>query len=53
MSMLVRGPEKEARLIQEKTGVPTVSAVDGMVILFSESLKVQTGMGQKDLTGFL
>jgi phosphoribosyl 1,2-cyclic phosphodiesterase len=53
MSMLVRGPEKEARLIQEKTGVPTVSAVDGMVVLFGESLKVQTGIGQKDLTGFL
>jgi phosphoribosyl 1,2-cyclic phosphodiesterase len=53
MSMLLRGPEKEARLIQEKTGVPTVSAVDGMVVLFGESLKVQTGKGQKDLTGFL
>jgi phosphoribosyl 1,2-cyclic phosphodiesterase len=53
MSMLLRGPEKEARLIQEKTGVPTVSALDGMVVLFGESLKVQTGKGQKDLTGFL
>jgi phosphoribosyl 1,2-cyclic phosphodiesterase len=53
MSMLLRGPEKEARLIQEKTGVPTVSAVDGMVVLFGESLKMQTRKGQKDLTGFL
>jgi phosphoribosyl 1,2-cyclic phosphodiesterase len=53
MRMLLQGPEKEARLIQEKTGVPTVSAVDGMVVLFGESLKVQTGKGQKDLTGFL
>lgn len=53
MSMLLRGPENEARLIQMKTGVPTVSAVDGMVVLFGESLKVQTRKGQKDLTGFL
>jgi phosphoribosyl 1,2-cyclic phosphodiesterase len=53
MSMLLRGPEKEARLIQEKTGVPAVPAVDGMVVLFGETIKMETGKGQKDLTGFL
>lgn len=53
MSMLLRGPEKEARLIQEKTGVPAISAVDGMIVLFGESIKMETGKGQKDLTGFL
>lgn len=53
MSMLLRGPEKEARLIQEKTGVPAISAVDGMIVLFGESIRMETGKGQKDLTGFL
>jgi phosphoribosyl 1,2-cyclic phosphodiesterase len=53
MSMLLRGPEKEAMLIQEKTGVPAISAVDGMTVLFGESIKMETGKSQKDLTGFL
>ena len=51
--MLLRGPEKEARLIQEKTGVPAVPAFDGMVVLFGETIKMETGKDQKDLTGFL
>ena len=53
MSMLLRGPEKEARLIQEKTGTPAISAVDGMTVYFGERIKMETGKGQKDLTGFL
>jgi len=53
MSMLLRGPEKEARLIQEKTGIPAISAVDGMTVYFGERIKMETGKGQKDLTGFL
>jgi phosphoribosyl 1,2-cyclic phosphodiesterase len=53
MSMLLRGPEKEAMLIQEKTGVPAISAVDGMTVLFGERIKIENGKGQKHLTGFL
>jgi phosphoribosyl 1,2-cyclic phosphodiesterase len=55
MAMLLRGPEKEARLIQEKTGVPAISASDGLIVHFGKSIKMdrQRGKGQKDLTGFL
>lgn len=55
MRMLIQGPEKEAKLVQDKTGVPTVAASDGMVIDFAESVEIQLGRGknQKDLTGFL
>ena len=55
MRMLIQGPDKEAKLVQEKTGVPTVAASDGMVIDFAEAVKIQPGKGkpQKDLTGFL
>ena len=31
MQMIFQGPETEARLIEEKTGVPTVAAQDGML----------------------
>ncbi len=55
MRMLIQGPEKEAKLVQDKTGVPTVAASDGMAIDFAESVEIQLGRGrnQKDLTGFL
>lgn len=55
MRMLLQGPEKEAKLIQEKTDVPTFAAVDGMIIHFGETVRVQAGKGrgQEDLTGFL
>ena len=53
MSMLLRGPEKEAMLIQEKTGVSVISAVDGMSVLFGESIKIDTGKSQRGLTDFL
>ena len=54
MRMLIQGPEKEAKLVQDKTGVPTVAAWDGMVINFAESVEIQLGKGrnQKDLVGF-
>jgi hypothetical protein len=43
--MLFRGPEKEAKLIEEKTGVATVAAVDGMQITFGETINI--GMRNK------
>jgi phosphoribosyl 1,2-cyclic phosphodiesterase len=45
MQMLFRGPEKEAKLIREKTGVATVAAVDGMRITFGETINI--GMRNK------
>lgn len=55
MSMLNRGPEREARLIQEKTGVAAIAAVDGMTVDFGENVERQAGKNksQKDLAGFL
>ena len=42
MQMIFQGPAKEAKLVEEKTGVPTVAAVDGMRIDFGENINVQT-----------
>jgi phosphoribosyl 1,2-cyclic phosphodiesterase len=41
MQMIFTGPAKEAKLIEEKTGVPTVAATDGTQITFGESLNFQ------------
>jgi phosphoribosyl 1,2-cyclic phosphodiesterase len=43
MQMIFKGPANEAKLIKEKTGVPTVAAVDGMWINFGEAISVQVG----------
>jgi phosphoribosyl 1,2-cyclic phosphodiesterase len=55
MRMLLQGPEKEAKIIQDQTGVPTVAAVDGMTVDFGETVEVHVGKGkrQRDLAGFL
>jgi len=50
MQMLIRGPEKEAKLIQERTNVPTVSAVDGMRIAFGEKI-IMGQRAKKDQRG--
>jgi phosphoribosyl 1,2-cyclic phosphodiesterase len=41
MQMIFTGPAKEAKLIEEKTGVSAVAAVDGMLIQFGEVINVQ------------
>ena len=41
MRMIFRGPAHEAKLIEHKTGVPTIAAVDGMRINVSERVQVQ------------
>jgi phosphoribosyl 1,2-cyclic phosphodiesterase len=55
MQMLIRGPEREAKLIQEETKVPTVSAVDGMRIAFGETIVVgqRAKKNQRGLETFL
>jgi len=42
MQMIFRGPDHEAKLIEEKTGVPTIAAKDEMRINLSEEIQVQT-----------
>ena len=41
MQMIFKGPAREARFIEEKTGVPTVAAVDGMRVSFGENITTQ------------
>lgn len=41
MKMIFRGPAREANLIQEKTGVPTLAASDGMRITVGEEIQVE------------
>jgi len=53
MQMIFRGPANEARLIQEKTGIPTIAASDGMHILVNEKIQVQTPRKQRGLNEFV
>jgi phosphoribosyl 1,2-cyclic phosphodiesterase len=43
MQMIFKGPANEAKLVKDKTGVPTVAAVDGMRIDFGEAVSVRVG----------
>jgi len=53
MQMIFKGPEKEAGLIEKKTGVPTRAAFDGMHVLLGKEIFIggRTGRG-RDLTSF-
>ncbi len=42
MKMIFKGPASEAALIQQKTGVPTIAATDGMHLQVSEKIEAQT-----------
>jgi len=42
LQMLFRGPSREAKLIQERTGVLTVAGTDEMRIIFGENIKART-----------
>jgi len=41
MQMIFKGPAREAKLIEKETGVPTISAKDGMQIRFGETINLQ------------
>lgn len=41
MKMIFRGPTREAKMIEEKTGVPTLAASDGMRISVGEKIRVE------------
>ena len=54
MKMLFRGPTYEVKLIEEKTGVPTVAAFDGMKLRVGEQITVgKTRRNQQGLEEFL
>lgn len=40
MQMIFRGPRNEAKLIESKTGVPTIAANDGMHIRIGEKIEI-------------
>jgi len=52
MQMIFQGPSREAKLIEEKTGTPTVAAIDGMRIVFGEKIEVQTAKPKQGLNKF-
>ena len=54
MKMIFSGPYREAKLIEEKTGVPTIAAFDGMRIRVGEEIQVErAGRKQRGLEEFL
>jgi len=54
MKMLFSGPNYEVKLIEEKTGVPTVAAFDGMKLRIGERITVgKTRRNQQGLNQFL
>lgn len=48
MKMIFRGPYREARLIEGKTGVRTIAAVDGMRLVMSDEIHVEKGGRKKE-----
>jgi len=52
MQMIFKGPANEAKLIQQKTGISTVAAIDGMHILVGDKILVQAPRKQKGLDAF-
>ena len=54
MKMIFGGPYREAKLIEEKTGVPTIAASDGMRIRVGEKIRVERAeRKQRGLEEFL
>jgi len=54
MKMIFSGPHREAKLIEEKTGVSTIAASDGMRIRVGKEIQVEkVGRKQRGLKEFL
>jgi len=54
MKMIFSGPHRQAKLIEEKTGVPTMAASDGMRLRVGEEISVErAGRKQRGLEEFL
>ncbi|MEM2183246.1 MAG: MBL fold metallo-hydrolase [Candidatus Bathyarchaeia archaeon] len=54
MQMILKGPEREAELIEKKTGVPTRAAFDGMRVILGKEITIGGKMRrERDLSSFL
>lgn len=53
MLMILKGPNREAELIERRTGVPTMAAKDGMQVTFGEDIQVGKPKKQADLSRFM
>jgi len=54
MKMIFSGPNREAKLIEKKTGIPTIAASDGMRIHVGKEIQVErAGKKQRGLEEFL
>jgi len=54
MKMIFSGPNRQIKLIEEKTGVPTLAAFDGMRLRVGEKIQVERTRGkQRSLEKFL
>jgi phosphoribosyl 1,2-cyclic phosphodiesterase len=54
MKMIFSGPNRQVKLIEEKTGVPALAAFDGMRLRVGEKIRVErTRRKQRDLEEFL
>ena len=54
MKMIFSGPNRQVKLIEEKTGVPTLAASDGMRLRVGETIRVErTKRKQRGLEEFL
>ncbi len=51
--MIIKGPDSEASLIQESTGITTKAAKDGMRVAFAEKIVFSRPDEQADLTSFI
>jgi hypothetical protein len=51
--MILRGPEKEAELIEKRTGISTKAAFDGMHITFGQKIYIGKPKRQVDLSSFM
>ena len=53
MLMIFKGPNREAELIERRTGVPTIAAKDGMHLTLGEEIQVGKHKKQVDLGSFM
>ena len=54
MKMIFSGPNRQVKLIEEKTGIPTIAASDGMRLHVGEEILVErAGRKQRGLEDFL
>ena len=53
MLMVFKGPNREADLIERRTGIPTIAAKDGMRLTLGEAIQVREPKKQADLSSYM